>query len=84
LVDPERHPGAVPPLERDDRTEATPGQGQVYLRHFFYGLATIEAILGTQVKSFVAGEPQYWRGRCCLLAFSALRKGKKATPSPFA
>jgi hypothetical protein len=29
------------------------------LRHFFYGLAAIEDILGTEVKSFVAGEPQF-------------------------
>ena len=29
------------------------------LRHFFYGLAAIEGILGTRVESFVAGEPQF-------------------------
>ena len=29
------------------------------LRHFFYGLDAIEDILGTEVKSFVAGEPQF-------------------------
>jgi hypothetical protein len=29
------------------------------LRHFFYGLGAIEDILGTEVKSFVAGEPQF-------------------------
>jgi len=33
--------------------------GEANLRHFFYGLAAIEDILGTQVKSFVAGEPQF-------------------------
>ena len=33
--------------------------GEANLRHFFYGLAAIEGILGTQVKSFVAGEPQF-------------------------
>jgi len=29
------------------------------LRHFFYGLAAIEGILGARVESFVAGEPQF-------------------------
>jgi hypothetical protein len=29
------------------------------LRHFFYGLDAIEGILGAEVKSFVAGEPQF-------------------------
>jgi hypothetical protein len=29
------------------------------LRHFFYGLAAIEEILGARVESFVAGEPQF-------------------------
>lgn len=29
------------------------------LRHFFYGLAAIEDILGARVESFVAGEPQF-------------------------
>ena len=33
--------------------------GEANLRHFFYGLAAIEGILGTRVKSFVAGEPQF-------------------------
>jgi hypothetical protein len=29
------------------------------LRHFFYGLAAIEGVLGARVESFVAGEPQF-------------------------
>jgi len=33
--------------------------GEANLRHFFYGLAAIEAILGARVESFVAGEPQF-------------------------
>lgn len=33
--------------------------GEANLRHFFYGLAAIERILGTRVESFVAGEPQF-------------------------
>jgi hypothetical protein len=33
--------------------------GEANLRHFFYGLAAIEGILGARVKSFVAGEPQF-------------------------
>lgn len=33
--------------------------GEANLRHFFYGLAAIEHILGTRVESFVAGEPQF-------------------------
>lgn len=30
------------------------------LRHFFYGLNTIERVLGARVDSFVAGEPQFF------------------------
>lgn len=70
---PRRHPAALPLLRAliaEGRLEIVNGtyaqplaptiSGEANIRHLFHGLRTVREVLGATVRSFVAGEPQFF------------------------